>query len=72
MGPTISTFQLTRVIDGQNPKNLGHKVNSFAYEYGAWVDEENGYLYFNSFRRGSSDIYRIPLADLEVFRELDQ
>ncbi len=49
------------------PYNLGPKVNSFAYEYGAWVDQENGFLYFNSFRRGTSDIYRIGLEELEVF-----
>ncbi|WP_431158642.1 hypothetical protein [Winogradskyella poriferorum] len=49
------------------PINLGPKVNSFAYEYGAWVDHKNGYLYFNSYRRGTSDIYRIKLSELELF-----
>lgn len=52
------------------PQNLGSKVNSYAYEYGAWVDHENGYLYFNSYRRGTSDIYRVELDDLEVFNDL--
>ncbi|MDW3193758.1 MAG: hypothetical protein R8G66_15410 [Cytophagales bacterium] len=55
----------------RQPRNLGPLVNSFAYEYGAWVDQLNGYLYFNSFRRGSSDIYRIALAELEVFSDLE-
>ena len=50
-----------------DPKNLGSQVNSYAYEYGAWVDEANGYLYFNSFRRGTSDIYRVKMADIEMF-----
>lgn len=57
--------------DGESwstPQNLGPEVNSFAYEYGAWVDQSNGYLYFNSFRRGTSDIYRIKLDKLEVFK----
>ena len=53
------------------PKNLGPKVNSYAYEYGAWVDTKNEVLYFNSFRRGSSDIYKIPLSELEVFKSTD-
>ena len=50
------------------PVSLGSKVNSFAYEYGAWVDQQSGYLYFNSYRRGSSDIYRVPLQELAVFK----
>ncbi len=48
------------------PQNLGPAVNTFAYEYGAWVDQKNNYLYFNSFRRGTSDIYRIKLEELEL------
>ena len=52
------------------PVNIGTKVNSFAYEYGAWVDGKNKYLYFNSYRRGSSDIYRIKLEELEVFKDM--
>ncbi len=52
------------------PKNLGPSVNSFAYEYGAWVDQKSGYLYFNSYRRGTSDIYRILLKEIKVFREI--
>ena len=49
------------------PYNLGPKVNSFAYEYGSWIDQENKFLYFNSFRRGTSDIYRVGLSELEIF-----
>ncbi|MEL6673086.1 MAG: hypothetical protein AAFR61_12870 [Bacteroidota bacterium] len=52
----------------QSPQNVGPVVNSFAYEYGAWVDEKGGYLYFNSFRRGSSDIYRVPLPTIEAIK----
>jgi hypothetical protein len=52
-----------------SPQNIGPKVNSFAYEYGAWVDESNGYLYFNSFRRGTSDIYRVKLDELNFFKD---
>ncbi|MEL7421389.1 MAG: hypothetical protein AAFN81_00275 [Bacteroidota bacterium] len=52
------------------PENLGPLVNSFAYEYGAWVDAKSGFLYFNSYRRGTSDIYRMPLRDVEPLRHL--
>lgn len=48
------------------PKNLGAKVNSFAFDYGAWIDEKEEYFYFNSYRRGSSDLYRIPLTEIEI------
>ena len=48
------------------PKNLGPAVNSFAYEYGPWVDRKGVYLYFNSIRRGTSDIYRVSLKDLDI------
>ncbi len=48
------------------PNNLGSNVNSYAYEYGAWVDRFNGYLYFNSYRRGTSDIYRVSLKEIEL------
>lgn len=49
------------------PVNLGSKINTYAYEYGAWVDLETEYLYFNSYRRGTSDIYRIKLSEIEAF-----
>jgi len=54
-------------VDWSAPRNLGPKVNSYAYEYGVWVDQSNGYLYFNSYRRGTSDIYKIKLEELDVF-----
>ena len=53
----------------QTPQNIGPEVNSFAYEYGAWIDQLDGFLYFNSFRRGTSDIYRIKLDKLNIFKE---
>ena len=49
-----------------NPQNLGAQVNSFAYDYGAWIDSNENYFYFNSYRRGSSDIYRIPLNEIPL------
>jgi hypothetical protein len=49
-------------------QNLGSVVNSFAYDYGAWIDSKEEYFYFNSYRRGCSDIYRIPLKDIPVFQ----
>ncbi len=51
------------------PQNLGPAVNSFSYEYGMWVDHQNDYLYFNSYRRGTSDIYRIRLQEIELFED---
>ena len=54
----------------QTPINLGPEVNSYAYEYGAWVDYKNAFLYFNSYRRGTSDIYRVPLYQISAFREI--
>ena len=57
-------------ISWSKPLNLGPKVNSYAYEYGAWVDEASGFLYFNSYRRGSSDIYRVALSDIDVLKEI--
>lgn len=50
------------------PQNMGAKVNSFAYDYGAWIDSKEEYFYFNSYRRGSSDLYRVPLKDIPVFQ----
>ena len=58
-----------RGADWGKPINLCPKVNSYAYEYGAWADEQNDYLYFNSFRRGTSDIYRVRLEELEIFSD---
>lgn len=48
------------------PRNLGPRVNSFAYEYAPWIDFREGFLYFTSFRRGSADLYRVPLDDLDL------
>ena len=57
-----------RLEDGWSiPQNLGTKVNSFAYEYGARIDASGKHLYFNSYRRGTSDIYRIPVHEIEAF-----
>ncbi len=48
------------------PENLGPAVNSFAYEYGPWIDLGERMLYFTSYRRGSADLYRIPLDEIGV------
>ncbi|MEO0338069.1 MAG: hypothetical protein AAF242_02540, partial [Bacteroidota bacterium] len=50
------------------PVNLGPSVNSFAYEYGPWIDWESESLYFNSARRGSADIYKVPLEDIPALK----
>lgn len=49
--------------------NLGSKVNSFAFDYGAWIDAKEEYFYFNSYRRGTSDLYRIPFKEIEILQE---
>jgi len=46
------------------PENLGPEINSDQYEYGPTVSPDGEYLYFNSHRRGSADVYRIPLASV--------
>ena len=63
-------ISFNQVEGWSDPVNLGPLVNSFAYDYGAWVDAANGFLYFNSYRRGTSDIYRIPLRDVDALRHL--
>ncbi len=48
------------------PENLGKSVNTFAYEYGPWIDPINKKFYFNSDRRGSADIYSIDIDQIPV------
>ena len=50
------------------PENLGHSVNSYGYEYGPWIDPTNKNFYFNSDRRGSADIYSIPIDTIPLLR----
>lgn len=51
------------------PQNLGAKVNSFAFDYGAWINQNEEYFYFNSYRRGTSDLYRIPLSEIDLLNK---
>lgn len=54
-----------RTPDGwTEPRNLGRPVNSFSYEYGPTVSPDGQWLYFTSHRRGSADIYRVPLSSV--------
>lgn len=54
------------------PRNLGRPVNSFSYEYGPTVSRDGQWLYFTSHRRGSADLYRVPLGTLlDPSAELD-
>lgn len=48
------------------PINLGMAVNSFAYEYRPWIDEASEALFFVSFRRGTGDLYKVPIADIPL------
>jgi hypothetical protein len=51
-----------RTADGWTAlENLGRPVNSFSYEYGPTVSPDRQWLYFTSHRRGSADLYRVPL-----------
>jgi len=43
------------------PRNLGAPVNSPEYEYGPSISPDGRWLYFTSHRRGSADVYRIPV-----------
>lgn len=57
---------VSRVTDGRwgAPRNLGAPTNSREYEYGPNVSPDGRYLYFTSHRRGSADIFRVPLRAL--------
>ncbi len=57
---------VSRATDGgwSVPRNLGPPVNSDEYEYGPSVSPDGRYLYFTSHRRGSADVFRIPLSAL--------
>jgi Tol biopolymer transport system component len=46
------------------PQNLGSPINSHEYEYGPSFSPDGRWLYFTSHRRGSADIYRIPVSAL--------
>lgn len=54
---------VSRLEDGvwSVPRNLGAPINSDDYEYGPYISSDGEYLYFTSHRRGTADIFRIPL-----------
>lgn len=45
-------------------RHLPSPINSFEYEYGPTVSPDGRWLYFTSHRRGTADIYRVPLSAL--------
>jgi hypothetical protein len=45
-------------------EHLPAPVNSEEYEYGPTLSPDGGWIYFTSHRRGSADIYRIPLSEV--------
>ncbi|HEV2147215.1 MAG TPA: hypothetical protein VGR37_07415 [Longimicrobiaceae bacterium] len=49
-------------------EHLPAPINASGYEYGPTLSPDGTTLYFNSDRRGSADIYRIPLSALGVGR----
>jgi hypothetical protein len=51
-----------------SPENLGPSVNTYAYEYGPWIDPLNKEFYFNSDRRGSADIYSVPISEIPLLK----
>lgn len=52
------------------PENLGSEVNAEEYEYGPTVSPDGEYLYFNSWRRDSDDLYRIRLSSVPALAGL--
>jgi Tol biopolymer transport system component len=46
------------------PRNLGAPINSSEYEYGPSISPDGRWLYFTSHRRGSADIYRVPVDQI--------
>lgn len=48
------------------PQNLGPKVNSAEYEYGAYVSQDKSLLFFTSHHDGDADIMSIPFSSLSI------
>ena len=57
---------LVRREDGRwgAPEHLPAPINSAEYEYGPSLSPDGATLYFTSHRRGSADVYRLPLSAL--------
>jgi Tol biopolymer transport system component len=48
------------------PKHLPAPINSKEYEYGPSLSPDGRTLYFTSHRRGTADVYRIPVSALGI------
>jgi Tol biopolymer transport system component len=61
---------LSRLEEGRwsEPRPLPAPVNSAEYEYGPTLSPDGSMLLFTSHRRGSADIYRVPVAGLGLGR----
>lgn len=58
-------FLTRRTAHGWTPlEHFPAPINSEAYEYGPTLSPDGRWLYFTSHRRGSADVYRIPLPAL--------
>ena len=57
---------VSRLEDGRwsAPQHLPAPINSERYDYGPSLSPDGGTLYFTSHRRGSADVYRIPVSAL--------
>jgi Tol biopolymer transport system component len=65
-GPGDDDLFVSRLARGRwsVPERLPAPINSAAYEYGPSLSPDGTTLYFNSARRGTADIYRVPLRAL--------
>jgi hypothetical protein len=58
-------FLSRRTANGWTPlEHIPAPINSAEYEYGPSLSPDGRTLYFTSHRRGSADVYRIPIAGL--------
>ncbi|HZF68893.1 MAG TPA: hypothetical protein VEZ47_12700 [Gemmatirosa sp.] len=65
-GPGDDDLFVTRRVRGgwSVPERLPAPINSPTYEYGPALSPDGTTLYFNSARRGTADLYRVPLRAL--------
>jgi ketosteroid isomerase-like protein len=58
-------FLSRRTANGWTPlEHIPAPINSAEYEYGPSLSPDGRMLYFTSHRRGSADVYRLPIAGL--------
>jgi hypothetical protein len=48
------------------PRSIGPPINSREFEYGPSFSPDGRWLFFTSHRRGSADVYRVPVSALEI------